>query len=57
VSEHFRVPLTTIRQPKLRLGAAAIDSMLRLLKGQHPGFKRLNAELIIRNSTAAPPAR
>ena len=26
LSEHFRVPLTTVRQPKLRLGVAAIDT-------------------------------
>jgi DNA-binding LacI/PurR family transcriptional regulator len=26
MSEHFRVPLTTVRQPKLRLGAAAMES-------------------------------
>jgi LacI family transcriptional regulator, galactose operon repressor len=53
ISEHFRVPLTTMRQPKLRLGAAAMDSMLKILKGQHPGFKRLHAELIVRQSTGA----
>jgi DNA-binding LacI/PurR family transcriptional regulator len=54
VSEHFRVPLTTIRQPKLRLGAAAMDSMQKLLKGERPGNKRLPAELVIRASTGAP---
>src|SRR5207245_7564703 len=27
VSEHFRVPLTTVRQPKFRLGVAAMESM------------------------------
>ena len=54
VSEHFRVPLTTIRQPKLRLGLAAVDSMLKLLKGIRPATKRLSAELVIRQSTAAP---
>ena len=51
VSEHFRVPLTTIRQPKLRLGAAAMDSMLKLMKGVRPGSKRLSAEIVIRQST------
>jgi DNA-binding LacI/PurR family transcriptional regulator len=54
VSEHFRVPLTTIRQPKLRLGAAAMDSMLKILKGQQPIPKRLPAEIVIRQSTAPP---
>ena len=56
ISEHFRVPLTTIRQPKLRMGLAAMDSMLRLLKGERPETKRLSAEIVIRQSTAPPPA-
>jgi DNA-binding LacI/PurR family transcriptional regulator len=56
VSEHFRVPLTTIRQPKLRLGAAAMDSMLKLLGGTRPATKRLGGEIVIRQSSAAPPA-
>ena len=56
VSEHFRVPLTTIRQPKFRLGTAAMELMLRQLRGQPAGSRRLPAELIIRQSTAPPPA-
>jgi len=55
-SEFFRVPLTTIREPKYRLGMAAVDSMVSLLRGQAPKPKRLTGELIIRQSTAAPPA-
>jgi LacI family transcriptional regulator len=55
VSEHFRVPLTTIRQPKFRLGAAAMESMLKLLGGTRPASKRLSAEIILRQSTAPPP--
>lgn len=55
VSEHFRVPLTTIRQPKLRLGTAAVDSMLKLLGGTRPPSKRLNAEIVIRQSSGPPP--
>lgn len=54
-SEFFRVPMTTVRQPKYRLGAAAMDAMLQLLRGQRAESKRLPAELIIRASTAAPP--
>ncbi len=54
VSEHFRIPLTTIRQPKLRLGTAAMDSMLKLLKGVRPGSKRLGAEIVIRESSGPP---
>lgn len=55
VSEHFRVPLTTVRQPKYRLGAAAMDTMMRVMRGEQPNTKRLPAELEIRASTAAPP--
>ena len=55
VSEHFRVPLTTVRQPKLRLGAAAMDSMIRLMRGERPNTKRLPAEVIVRDSTCPPP--
>lgn len=56
-SEYFRVPLTTIREPKYRLGVAAMDSMASFLRGQRPETKRLAGELLIRQSTAAPPAR
>jgi DNA-binding LacI/PurR family transcriptional regulator len=57
VSEHYRVPLTTVRQPKLRLGEVAVDMMNALLQGQFPGTRRLSAELIIRQSTGPAPAR
>ena len=56
VSEHFRVPLTTIRQPKLRLGTAAMDSMMKLIGGTRPPTKRLAGEIVIRQSSAAPPS-
>ena len=54
-SEHFRVPLTTLRQAKYRLGNAAMDTMLKLLRGERPENKRLPAELVLRASTAPPP--
>jgi len=54
VSEHFRVPLTTVRQPKLRLGHAAMESMMALLHGEKVVTKRLVAELVARQSTAKP---
>jgi DNA-binding LacI/PurR family transcriptional regulator len=53
-SEYFRVPMTTIRQPKFRLGNAAMDAMLKLLQGKRPDNQRLRAEVIIRQSTAPP---
>ncbi|HTD67839.1 MAG TPA: LacI family DNA-binding transcriptional regulator [Candidatus Limnocylindria bacterium] len=54
VSEYFRVPLTTVRQPKLRLGYAAMDLMQALHRGEPPESKRLRAEVIARASTAPP---
>ena len=54
VSEYFRVPLTTVRQPKFRLGTAAMESMVKLLRRERLEPKRLRAEIIIRSSTAAP---
>jgi DNA-binding LacI/PurR family transcriptional regulator len=53
---HFRVPLTTTRQPKFRLGSAAMDLMQQLLLGKRPESRRLPAELIVRASTGTPPA-
>ena len=54
VSEHFRVPLTTVRQPKYRLGVAAMDTMAKLLRRDRAESRRLPAELVVRESTAAP---
>ena len=56
-AEHFRVPLTTVRQPKARLGTAAIEMMLKLIRGERPESKRLPAEIAVRKSTAAPPQK
>jgi LacI family transcriptional regulator len=53
-AEYFRVPLTTVRQPKFRLGVAAVDAMMSLLRGEKISPKRLMAELIERKSTAPP---
>ena len=55
-SEYFRVPMTTVRQPKFRLGLAAVETMAQLLRGQRAETKRLPAELILRASTGAPGA-
>jgi DNA-binding LacI/PurR family transcriptional regulator len=56
VGEHFRVPLTTTRQPKYRLGIAAVESMQVLLQGQKPEPKRIGADLLTRASTGAAPS-
>ena len=53
---HFRVPLTTTKQPKFRLGSAAVDAMQALLRGQRPESRRLPAELVVRASTGTAPA-
>jgi DNA-binding LacI/PurR family transcriptional regulator len=55
-AQFFRVPLTTMRQPKRRLGNAAMDLMSKLLRGQPAGSLRLPATLSVRASTAAPRA-
>jgi LacI family transcriptional regulator len=54
VAEYFSVPLTTISQPKHRLGSAAMDIMLSLIRGEPVQSKRLPAELVERKSTAPP---
>ena len=54
VSEYFRVPLTTVRQPKLRLGTAAMELMQKAMRGEQPDSKRLPAEIILRASTGPP---
>jgi DNA-binding LacI/PurR family transcriptional regulator len=54
MAEHFRVPLTTVSQPKFRLGTAAMEMMMSLIRGESVQSKRLPAELVERKSTAAP---
>ena len=53
-AEFYRVPLTTISQPKYRLGQAAVETMISLIRGEKAASRRLPAELIVRQSTAAP---
>lgn len=55
ISEYYRVPLTTVRQPKHRLGTAAMEMLLRLMGSEKPPSVKLPAELIVRQSTAAVP--
>jgi len=57
VAEHFRVPLTTVRQPKFRLGIAAVNTMMKLLRGEPVESQRQPAELVERKSTATPKAK
>ena len=56
-AEHFRVPLTTVRQPKHRLGEAAVAALLQLIAGHKPQPQRLPSTLSLRASTAPPTHR
>lgn len=53
-AEFFRVPLTTVRQPKFRMGIAAVEMMMSLIRGESVQSKRLPAELVERKSSAPP---
>jgi LacI family transcriptional regulator len=52
VSEYYRVPLTTIRQPKYRLGLAAMTMLMRAITGDKPASTKLTSEIIVRKSSA-----
>ncbi|TAL04978.1 MAG: LacI family transcriptional regulator [Verrucomicrobia bacterium] len=54
MAEHFRVPLSTMRQAKARLGDVAFDLMSRLLRRESVDSRLMPAELTVRASTAAP---
>jgi DNA-binding LacI/PurR family transcriptional regulator len=51
LSDSVLTPLSTISQPKHRLGVAAAAAMLQLLRGKQPENGVLPAELIVRAST------
>ncbi len=57
LGQYFGVPLTTVRQPKFRLGVAAMELMQQLLQGKRAESKRLSAELVVRASSGTAPAR
>ena len=57
MASHTQPPLTTLRQPKQLMGRLAGETVLNLLAGSKPpSIRRLQAELIVRESTAPPPA-
>jgi len=56
-AEYFRVPLTTVRQPKHRLGTAAMEVMKQLLKGESTVSQRLSADVVVRASSGKPSKR
>jgi len=53
-AENARVPLTTVREPKFRLGVAAMEVMHALIQGSPPENRLLRAELLPRRSTSSP---
>ncbi len=55
-SAWFRVPLTTVHQPKYRLGVAAMNVLSQLLRGVRVEIPHLPLELVVRSSTARPAA-
>jgi LacI family transcriptional regulator len=57
LASYLRPPLTTVRIPAYEMGAAAIRLLLAGIAGRpHPRAVRLEARLIVRGSTGAPPA-
>jgi LacI family transcriptional regulator len=56
-ADHFRVALTTVRQPRAMIGSAAAECMFRLLRGEKVEPRRLAAPVIIRDSTGKPNPR
>jgi LacI family transcriptional regulator len=53
-AEYFRVPLTTVRQPKHRLGVAAVEALMKLIHQEVFELAPLPAELEVRKSSAPP---
>jgi len=54
-SNFFRVPLTTVRQPKHSMGLAAMEMLQALIRGEQPESRHLTTSLLVRESTAPPP--
>lgn len=52
---HFAPPLTTVRQNFAEIGRRAVALLLGELKGAQPEHELVVPELIVRQSTAAPP--
>jgi LacI family transcriptional regulator len=58
LAPHLNPPLTTLRQDKLGLGAAAGEALIARINGDdaRPPRRTLPVELIVRGSTAPPAA-
>jgi DNA-binding LacI/PurR family transcriptional regulator len=55
IASYTDPPLTTVRQPRKRMGMLAMESLLQLMAGQNPSQAiTVAAELVIRESSAPP---
>jgi len=55
MAAHANPPLTTIAQPKYRMGRLAMQTMYRMLQGHPPpeeSFTLMESPLVVRESTA-----
>ncbi|NNH05436.1 LacI family DNA-binding transcriptional regulator [Microbacterium ulmi] len=52
----YRPPLTTVRQDFAELGRRAVGAVVAGIEGEEPSFEVLPTRLVVRASTAAPPA-
>ncbi len=58
MAAHANPPLTTISQPKYRMGRLAMQTLRRMIQGQPPpeeGYTLMESPLIVRESTGAAP--
>ncbi len=58
MAAHSNPPLTTISQPKYRMGRLAMQTLRRMIQGQPPpeeGYTLMESPLIVRESTALAP--
>lgn len=57
--DYFPIPLTTVRVPKQEMGSRAADLLLQQVQGTTSNSSQrisLDADLVVRSSTASPPA-
>jgi DNA-binding LacI/PurR family transcriptional regulator len=52
LARYYHPTLTTIRQPVIKGGAALVEALLAVVRGERPEPTMLPAELIVRNSSA-----
>jgi DNA-binding LacI/PurR family transcriptional regulator len=55
IASYTDPPLTTVRQPRRRMGLLAMESLLQLMRGQNPSQAiTVEAELVVRDSSGPP---